>query len=317
MEEEFDLIASQLNGDINTNDPNKIYDQYGDNTNITLRDKKDYVSTKVVQERFQKEDGTFDEEGFDKFYNEQLVALNGLQQRRRISNTLSNPVANTQQNRDAGFNHFFNPETANRLVNFSDPLGRKMGNVGGIKLSDPSMTYSEAAQMNKLRDAEGKIMDVTPEQFSGFLGLNAITNPMYLAKYEKDGFDENGRKVKKGDLKLDENNTPYFQLMKDGESVENKDFLSFWDVSTKEGTWINKFNFMENDDVKKTSTGRIFQAALKIGSLLYPPTRAVSGGLLLAQGLVNNISMLGKVGLDLSLGKDAEKNNFYKTLNNI
>ena len=114
MEEEFDLIASQLNGDINTNDPNKIYDQYGDNTNITLRDKKDYVSTKVVQERFQKEDGTFDEEGFDKFYNEQLVALNGLQQRRRISNTLSNPVANTQQNRDAGFNHFFNPETANR-----------------------------------------------------------------------------------------------------------------------------------------------------------------------------------------------------------
>lgn len=147
-------------------------------------------------------------------------------------------------------------------------------------------TDSEIAQANYVRDENGKILDWKPNEQGG-LWKGIFRDPMALAIYEEDGFhDENGMRVyhQKGEVKRDENGNPFYQLIGSNSTI-GKDILKYTDTITKEGAWINDYDFLDSDGYKKSISGTIVKTAFQIAPYFFSKTRALYGGLTAAKEL--------------------------------
>ena len=147
-------------------------------------------------------------------------------------------------------------------------------------------TDSEIAQANYVRDENGKVLDWTPNEQGG-LWKGIFRDPMALPVYEEDGFhNENGIQVyhQKGEVQRDDNGNPFYQLL-GSKSALGKEVLKYTDTITKEGAWINDYDFLDSDGYKKSVAGTIAKTAFQILPYFLGPTRAIYGGLMAAKEL--------------------------------
>jgi hypothetical protein len=112
--------------------------------------------------------------------------------------------------------------------------------------------------------------------FSDNFGNNKV-----MAQYETDvdingnkrgdvNFDENMIEHRKGEYMLNENGTYYYRTLKDGENIHGKQLLHYSDILTKEGSALNSIDFLDSDDIHKSTFGTFVKDASLIGAMFLP-----------------------------------------------
>ena len=127
----------------------------------------------------------------------------------------------------------------------------------------PSKSQRELAQMHKIWDTENnRWMDHTADEL-GLFGT-IFSQPLVYAIYDKDVFDEQGRKIhQKGEWKTDENGEFYTETIGTREGY-GKQFVSASDTLTREDSFWNKIDVFDSDDIEKSAAGTIVKTALQI-----------------------------------------------------
>ena len=295
--------------------------------NTSLENEDVYTKSKVITENplFQNSSGNFDKVKFHNFY---LTAAKGMNQ------------INTQpQDFEAVYSKYnifapveqrdMNPTF--ELIKFENPdrITRSMLSVG---MAGPrEFTPQEIAQSQKVFDSKtGKWID-SPEDmfsfnklfsdFSGFIGDN-FGSTKVMAQYDEDidingkkrgefGFDENNIAHSKGEYMLNENGTYYYRTLNDNENIYGKQVLHYSDILTRENSALNSIDFLDSDDIQKSTFGSFVKNASLIGAMFLPfgIGEAIAGATIFQQAAGLGAT-LGKI----ALGSDNSTMNWIEGL---
>lgn len=299
MNKPNDFLAAQINApeDFTLAD----FYAYGitpDNTDLKSKDY--YREIPKVKEMFSN-NGEFDEDAFSQFYDSAQRAYNEWSQVDFASKLLEN-YARAPEN----IHKMTNPnvrDTSAKLFTTHDPWRHQVGFGNLYEVGKESYDIREVAQANNARDAEGNVLDWTPNDKGG-LWKGLFRNPMALA------YDENGQ------LELDEDGDPFYRELKDGESTFGKEMLHYSDTLTAEDTWLNKYDFFDNDGLDKSIAGTITRTLVSVSPYLIPGV----GPWLGAAGAVFNLARaLPTVARAINgiVTNNSDETDLGKTLNNI
>lgn len=172
------------------------------------------------------------------------------------------------------------------------------------KRGQRTLSQSEIAQTQKVYNTEtGEWTDSPNDSFFG--NFNKV---LVLATYDEDVYDEEGNLIhQKGERKLNEDDLPYYETL-GGRNIHGKQVLSKFNSLTVDGSFANKYDFFDVDDLKeKSAFGTIMRNATLVGSMYLPYVGPVIAGLSVLNNSASIMANLSK----LALGDDNE------TLNNI
>lgn len=287
-----------------------------------LLSEDEYKRSSRVRENplFQNENGDFDERTFHQFYENVKIAKD-LFSRDQYSQNLVDYTSYDKQN-------IFAPQDKavrnNTDPNFGGPILTKLANPArvtrgfiGVGLSsDPVKSMDEIAQGQKVLanpteaynpdgtiNQEKAIWHDAPEEsfFTDFWDTRV------LAQFDEDGthFDPiEGRMVehKKGDLRLNENGTYYYENL-DGRDIYGRRVLNKLNTLTKEDSALNTYDFFDSDDIEQKSLpGVIMRNLALVGSMFLP--YGVGLGIASLSAATNISGMLAVLGKMLS-GSDS------------
>ena len=321
MPKQNDLILTLLaNPQFTTEDFQKV----GLSANNTsLEDENTYINSKTITENplFQNESGEFDS---NKFHSVYIGASKMLQD---LSDTTQNPkTVYSKYNIWAPVSQRdMTPQF--ELVKDSNPDRITKSMIVFGRSGDREKTPQEIAQSQQTFNSEtGKWMDSPEDLFSfkklfndplNFFSDNFESNKV-LAQYEEDidvngnkrgdvNFDENLIEHHKGEYMLNENGTYYYRTLKDGENINGKQLLHYSDILTREGSALNAIDFLDSDDIQKSTFGTFVKDAALIGTMFIPGGvgTAIAGATIFQQA----------AGLGATLGKIALQDSNNATLN--
>lgn len=291
MEKQNDYFLNLLNNPtFNAND----FTQVGlsiDNTSI--QDKNTYLKSNYIKNLdIFKTNGEFDESKFNNFYD---YAKLGFQDLAKIKE--SDDLGNTWM---AYRNDISMPETLRdnrpqfKIGKVANPLRQQSGFVNFDLKENPTMSIREIAQTQQVYDPEtGKWKEAPNDTwFDNFL------NPKVLATWDEDGEHEDpitGEivKHKKGDRILNKNGTYYYENL-GNRSVYGKEVLSGFDTLTTDGSFWNKLDFLDSDDIEKSTGGSLMRAAAQIIPAFIPGVGQWYIGARVGLGLSQVLPAVGK-----------------------
>lgn len=313
------IIANLNNPDFTSADFKNIGGFTLENTDLLPKEK--YLeSEKILQNPiFQNESGQFDKNKFDIYYNNQAEKFGNFQHDSNVDNY------------EYGFwDVFQKPESRVKNPQFTidkiaNPTHQSWGVIGVNLQGERTKSDRELAEKQKIFDwKEGKFKEETPEDSTLFGNpfrfiKNLFSEPLVLAKYEED-VDEinplNGmlEHHKKGENKINSEGEYYYETL--GErSLIGKDILSLGDILTKEDSAVNKYDFLDSDDLEKSPEGVIAKNLAAIAPMLFlgPVGTTIYGGIYVARELLKTLPMMERVGTILS-SEDPSENSMLNTL---
>ena len=295
--------------------------------NTSLEDENVYKNSKIIQENplFQNEDGQFDEAKFHQAY---IGASYGLQDLAKQNQDFKpvyskyNIFAPTDQVDWMGDK----PE----LVKVANPdrITKSMITLG--QNGSREYTPSEIAQSQKVWDSEKQEWMDTPENMFSFGKLfsdiggffhDNFDSTKVLATYDEDvdingkkrgevGFNENLIEHTKGEYMLNDNGTYYYRTLKKGENIYDKQVLHYSDILTREGSALNSIDFLDSDDIRKSTLGSFVKDASLIGAFFLPYVGPAIAGATIFQQAAGLGATLGKI----ALGSDSQTMNWIEGL---
>lgn len=245
-----------------------------DNTSFESEDT--YKNSQRIQqmEQFQT-DGIFDEDKFHKAYVAAAYNYNNFVDEKftedinkQIRGHRNNIFLDLEQ-RDKGPEVLFTREP-NPLREISGAI--KLGKVYDNSLSSREIAQKEKVLLNPVDYENGAdpIWGDSPNDsfFDDFFETKV------LAQWDNDGEHKDlvtGKivKHKKGDLKLNENGTVFYENLQ-GRDIYDKQVLSKLDTITTDGSKWNKYDFFDSDDKDKSYLGSLFKVAASLAPLLTP-----------------------------------------------
>lgn len=294
-------------------------------TETTLQSKDFYKKSDKIQEMFKTKDGAFDEKAFNSYYLDAEKSLNeykkanfdmgkgtlDLWEDTSVARALKapirkNPVKLSLTSRDP----FTNLKAAQRSF-----LGLQEIN----KWTSPQRTLSEVAQSQKVLDGvTGKELTYTPEDTGLFNMFGFFSEPLVMAQYDNDIKDEKGKVVhKKGEFKFDEKGLPRYETLA-GRNLSGKQQLSRWNTLTKEGSFSNKFDFMDSDGFDKAFTGIVVKSAVQLlPFILGGPVANAFKAYYIAQGLLEGGAEITKSLDAIFNGPQAKNGGLYRFMNSL
>lgn len=269
-----DLIATMITS------PDAVVDDFIENdinsNNTSLSSKDEYKKFPKIQEMFtNKETGTFDDAKFDTFYDHAVYTYNELNKKTENDNIINNIKYYDDQ--------VFTPKDvklydSNAFIEKTiNPYKQTIGFEGYNKASKQKFSVRELAQQSEVRDFKtGDSLGWTPND-SMFSAL--LHEPVVVATWDEDGEHINpvtGKKEKHyaGENKLDSEGNFYYETL-DGRSPQNKQILNLTDTITEDGSWANKWDFLDNDGLDKSITGIVFKTAFSVVPYFIPGVRNV------------------------------------------
>lgn len=207
----------------------------GDNitpSTATLYPIEFYQNKPKVQEKFQKEDGTFDEKSYKEFYNN--IASEYLE----LSSIDSLDFMFNEYERNPNVFSIKNGREVKSTPIFSyvdNPLKQTEGVAGFNQWSDPNISNREAAQMNRYYDNDkGEWSNETLNE-AGWWGLLTGKSLVY-ATYDEDEYDDEGNLIhSKGEWKKDEWGNYYAETAENKEMLD-KEFVNISEVLTDDNS---------------------------------------------------------------------------------
>ena len=310
------LVANINNPDFTVSDFKNIADMSIDNTQFLKKDqylKSDFIKNNPA---FKGNDGDFDQKKFDKYYDQRLQDFQQFKNDKTpagfeldVFDTLRTPNDKVRSN-GLKIGRGYNPDR------------QKVGIEGVNVWSKPERSRSELAQTQKIFNSEtGKFENWTPNDNALFNGKSdfglswlksLFSDPLVLAQYEEDTVDKDGTKHKKGDYKLNEEGTYYYETL-GGRSPIGKQVLSSLDTLTVDGTKLNKYDFFDSDDVEKSVGGVIAKnVATLIPMFVGGPIGTVYSTALIAREMAKSLPML--YGMTTALFSDSETPKWMNTI---
>ncbi len=235
------------------------------------------------------ENGEFNEDKFEGFYQSALVMYNEFSNNETIRN-----IIDSDEFKYDPFDTWASPNSKLKDIQptidtksntFAESSG--INNLRGTVTN--SMTNRELAQTNKVFNWETQIWeDYTAEDKGGiFKGL--VSPVLVYATWDEDGQHlSNGRMVShtKGEWKRDNTGKPYTETLGDRD-ISQKQVVAYGDTLTKEGSKWNAYDFFDSDDLDKSTIGTISKLVFSVAPMLIPGVGsvygAVSAGIALSQ----------------------------------
>lgn len=239
----------------------------GINSNNTgIKEEKEYLKIKEIQEsdKFKDEDGNFSDAKFHNFYTDALRNYNVLAAGWQPTFHENNIFAPAKQRRSE-------PEFMETTVQNPFMQTASFKDLG--EWGPQTKSVREIAEGQKVYNTEtGKWMDAPEDSFFGTIGMG----PLVLATWDYDA-DEKGNptkdpskiKFKKGEYKLNDNGTFYYETL-GNRSSHGKSLLHYSDIITKEDSKWNKIDFLDSDDLEKSVMGSVAKNVALVGSLFLP-----------------------------------------------
>lgn len=216
--------------------------------NTGIKPKDYYLEIPKVKEVFSKEDGSFDQELFDKSYNDALKSyaeFATIDQNKWLQETYEKHMFDINRTPEDKIKSYdYKIERATNPFETSNFFYK-----GGEGPRTESI--AELAQKNKYFDTKNGVWaDKSPNELwsTGVL----LNDTLVLAQYDEDGthIDKEGN-IKyhvKGDYKLNDDGKFYYETA-NGRPTNNKQVLGAMDVLTTDGSLFNKIDFFDQDDI--------------------------------------------------------------------
>ena len=251
--------------------------------NTGLLSPEEYKNLDFIKKTFSDENGVFDDQKFTSFYklaSDKYADLTNNQAYESLKKELE--YSPTSMSSPIGSKKF---DVQSNFVTLKNPEQKLIG-ISGINQVDKSgLTKEEIVQGNKYWDTSlNKWSEKTVEEqglFDKFFG-----DTLVIAKWQEDGVDENGIKHRKGDWKTDSSGN-YFAETLGGRQLLDSQVISVQDILTKEGSWINKYDFFDSDGETKSVTGTVFKTMAQLAPYLIPGVNKYYGALTASVGLAS------------------------------
>lgn len=267
--------------------------------NTSIENKDEYKKLDIVQNNpLLQTEGKFDENKFNRLYDQALVGYN------LMSNSASNEKLATSY---SAFRDDIFAKSAKRtnqsetfITKMPNPNRQQIGFVSNNIMENPSQSVREIAQNQLVWDGETNSWVDAPND----TWFNNFINPKVLAQYDEDvdingktasefGFDKEHIAHKKGEKKINPLTGTYYYETLNGRDIYGRDVLSGWDTLTKDGSWINQYDFFDSDDLEKSHTGSLMKSVVKVAPALIP---TVAPWYIGARILLNSADLFAKVG---------------------
>lgn len=289
------LVASLNNPDFTPQDFKDVSGMTLDNTQFLPKDaykKLPYIRNK---QEFQNDEGQFSDEKFDSFY-------------KNISDTF-----NTFSTEDSVDNYEYSIWDINRPANgkvkdtnfgihtVSNPDHIRIGIEGINQVSASDKSRRELAQNSKIYDpSTGQFLNKSVNDISLFSNpvayvTSLFEDPLIYATYDEDTVEIDpitGNKVKhlKGEWKVNEDGE-YYTEKSNGRNLRGKQVVSAEDYLTSENSAINKYDFMDSDDLEKSVAGTVAKNVAAIIPMLIPRVNSIYSGLLVGREIAKALPM--------------------------
>lgn len=261
-----------------------------DNTSFETPDTYLRYNSIKNNQAFLNNQGQFDQTKFDKVYNKAAQNYNILTQLQSSSNIGKNKIFHR--------NDIFAPKEMRKdnvpeynIAFVGNPHRQQTGfSVFGLK-DAPKMSDREIAQTQKVWDPATKQWHDAPND--SFFGDFFETR--VLAQYDEDTTDPDGTVHKKGERKIDPNTGTYYYENLNGRDIYGREVLSKFDTLSTDGSFMNKFDFFDSDDIDKSFGGSLVRSAVKVIPAFIPGVAPWYIGARVALGFADVMPKLGKM----------------------
>ncbi len=296
------IVANINNPDYST----EMFKMKGiDTDNTQMLKEETYLKSNFIinNPAFADSNGHFSKDKFHTFYTEQTTKWGELQKDKAV-HTVYDMFDVRQRPGDQIYNSFtgtsqgMKADKENPLGSFirltANPTNQGIGISGFQEISQQKKSTREIAEGQNIFDSStGKFLDDTPDSISLFSNpvkyvKQLFSDPLVLATYDTDGINIDpisGEKVEhsKGDLKLNSNGKPYYETL-NGRNPATKQVLSMGDIITSETSSLNKYDFIDSDDMDKSIGGTILKNVASVLPLAIPYVgEAYSAGLVVRE----------------------------------
>ena len=300
QEKEYDLFMNMLRN------PEASFDIFvagGLTTdNTQLLDRQEYESSGKVQEALKDQYGQFDKNQFDQLYNNAQMYYNLL--------SSANYDKAMQEQVTYHRDDIFAPADQRRIgpdyqqVIVSNPYKQTSSVFELGKVGERTKSVDELAQANKVLLNPSTAGDNLENAQWGDSPNDSFAEHFFdtlvLAQYDEDGTHTDlvsGQIVehKKGDLKLDQNGNFYYEKL-DGRDIYGRRVLNKMNVLTTDGSFWNRYDFFDSDDINQKSVGgSILKNLALVGTMFIPYVGPWIAGLSIATQLAGLGATLGKM----------------------
>lgn len=238
--------------------------------NSTLESPEFYKEKNKVKEIFTDDNGNFDDEKFNNFYNQMKLEYDYLK-----AIDTENYIYDMYQKSNVDFTTDFGKAKDREMTvsQIANPQEQKYGIEQWNTWSDPELSKREAAQKNYYYNTEtGQWSDKTVNDL-GALGLITGDSLVY-ATWDTDGTHIDplsGETVRhaKGDWKTDEWGNYYTETAGNKENLD-KQFVTISEVLTDdEGAW-NTIDIFDSDNIHQNIPKTVARAAITAVALMFP-----------------------------------------------
>lgn len=300
QEKEYDLFMNMLRN------PDASFDTFvaggltTDNTQLLGR--SEYESSEKVQEALKDQYGQFDKNQFDQLYNNAQMYYNLL--------SSANYDKAMQEQVTYHRDDIFAPADQRRTgpdyqqVIVSNPYKQTSSVFELGKVGERTKSVDELAQANKVLLNPSTAGDNLENAQWGDSPNDSFAEHFFdtlvLAQYDEDGTHTDlvsGQIVehKKGDLKLDQNGNFYYEKL-DGRDIYGRRVLNKMNVLTTDGSFWNRYDFFDSDDINQKSVGgSILKNLALVGTMFIPYVGPWIAGLSIATQLAGLVATLGKM----------------------
>ena len=289
------LVASLNNPDFSPQDFKDVSGMTLDNTQFLSKDtykKLPYIRNK---QEFQNDEGQFSDEKFDSFYKNISDTFNTFSTEDSVDNyeysiwDINRPTNSKVKDINFGINTVSNPDHIRigiegiNQVSASDKSRRELAQ--NSKIYDPSTGQFLNKSVNDISLLSNPIAYVT----------SLFEDPLIYATYDEDTVEIDpitGNKVKhlKGEWKVNEDGE-YYTEKSNGCNLRGKQVVSVEDYLTSENSAINKYDFMDSDDLEKSVAGTVAKNVAAIVPMLIPRVNSIYSGLLVGREIAKALPM--------------------------
>lgn len=267
--------------------------------NTKLQNKDYYKNNEKVRKEFMK-NGAFDEKAFDNAYMLASSYYKGLAD----DSLNTNLIMSTSFDRD---NIFVDPKLRKDDSNIPsiaitpNPLRQSQSLIEVGKFSDSGRSVDEIAQAEKiLLNPVAVEMGEEPE-WGESPNDEWLKNPFstrVLAKWDSEGYHTDpltGEEVhhEKDELKINSHDTYYYEDL-DGRDIYGRQVLNKLNTITTDGSWMNKYDPFDSDDVQQKSiAGSLIKNLSLVGTMFIP---YVGWGIAAASVIQQSVGLIGTLG---------------------
>ena len=270
--------------------------------NTSLQDKNTYINNKYVQDQFKDSEGKFDRAAFDKAYDTAKVYYNALGAA-NYQESLKKQAVYHRDDIMAPLDQTMKGPLF-KEVNMPNPYEQVFNLTRLGRIDDPTKSADELAQSHKVlanpTTAGANLENAKWEDSPNDNFFGNFFDTLVMAQWDTDGEHVDpitGEKVKhtKGELKTNQDGEFYYEKL-DGRDVYGRRVLNKMNVLTTDGSFWNRYDFFDSDDVNQKSVGgTILKNLALVGSMFIPYVGPWVAGFSVATQLAGFGATLGKM----------------------